>query len=88
MHGTSLTALLKRSRARTNDAVILAALNVLEELFHRVASHQLSLSCEACAARYRGNKERALKAKEFKHRAKRAKQGKASLALIALVTVV
>jgi hypothetical protein len=71
MHGTSLTDLLKRARARTNDAVVLAALKVLEELFHRVASHQLSLSCEACAARYRGNKERARASSEFRHRAKR-----------------
>jgi hypothetical protein len=74
MHGTSLTDLLKRARARTNDAVVLAALNVLEELFHRIASHQLSLSCEACAARYRDNKTRAV---GWKHRAKRAKQSKA-----------
>jgi hypothetical protein len=74
MHGNSITTLIKSARARTRDHVILAALSVLEDLAHRIASHQISVSCKACAAKYRGNKTRAT---EFRLRAKRKPKGAA-----------
>jgi hypothetical protein len=65
MHGSSLRNLLTRARARTNDVVILAALEVCEQLFHMIASYKINIGCKQCRDAYAKDK--------FKHRQKRAK---------------
>jgi hypothetical protein len=71
MHGSSLHNLLTRARARTGDVVVLAALEVCEQLFHMIASYKINIGCKQCRDAYAKDKARA---REFKHRLKRAKR--------------